>query len=83
VQDDDAARPRLLARLQMSCGRGRPDATDHVWVCKLLTFPISGPVSGTRSVLQTVLDEAESKYYDETAIHHEMAELERQHRDGA
>jgi hypothetical protein len=50
---------------------------------KLLTFPISGPVSRTRWVLQTVLEEAERKYYDEAAIHHEIAELERQHRDGA
>lgn len=50
---------------------------------KLLTFPVSGPISGTRWVLQTVLDEAERKYYDEAAIHHEMAELEKQHQAGA
>ena len=49
---------------------------------KLLTFPISGPVSGTTWVLRTVLDEAERKYYDEAAIHHEIAELERKHREG-
>ena len=47
-----------------------------------LTFPVSGPISGTRWVLQTVLDEAERKYYDEAAIHHEMAELEKQHQAG-
>ena len=46
---------------------------------KLLTFPVSVPLSGTRWVLQTVLDEAERKYYDEAAIHHEMAELEKRH----
>ena len=49
---------------------------------KLLTFPVSGPIAGTRWVLQTVLDEAERKYYDEAAIHHEMAELEKQHQSG-
>lgn len=49
---------------------------------KLLTFPVSVPLSGTRWVLQTVLDEAERKYYDEAAIHHEMAELEKRHQGG-
>lgn len=49
---------------------------------KLLTFPISGPIAGTTWVLRTVLDEAERKYYDEAAIHHEMEALERQHRSG-
>ena len=49
---------------------------------KLLTFPISGPISGTTWVLRTVLDEAERKYYDEAAIQHEISDLERQHREG-
>lgn len=39
---------------------------------KLLTFPISGPMW----VAQVVLDEAERQYYDEAAIHRQMAELE-------
>ena len=45
---------------------------------KLLTFPVSMPLSGGRWVLQTLLDEAERRYYDEAAIRQEMAELERQ-----
>jgi cytochrome c-type biogenesis protein CcmH/NrfG len=45
---------------------------------KLLTFPVSLPVSGGRWVLQTLLSEAERRYYDEAAIRQEMAELERQ-----
>ena len=49
---------------------------------KLLTFPISGPVAGTRWVLQTVLDEAERAYYDPVAIRQQMADLEAKHRAG-
>jgi hypothetical protein len=49
---------------------------------KLLTFPVSGPVSGTRWVLQTVLDEAERRHYDPVAIRQQMADLEAQHRTG-
>lgn len=45
---------------------------------KLLTFPVSLPVSGGQWVLQTLLAEAERRYYDEAAIRQEMAELERQ-----
>jgi Gas vesicle protein G len=45
---------------------------------KLLTFPASLPISGGRWVLQTLLTEAERRYYDEAAIRQEMAELERQ-----
>ena len=44
---------------------------------KLLTFPVSMPLSGGKWVLQTILNEAERKYYDESAIRQEMAELER------
>jgi hypothetical protein len=44
---------------------------------KLLTFPVSAPVAGGRWVLQTLLDEAERRYYDEAAIRQEMADLER------
>lgn len=44
---------------------------------KLLTFPVSGPLMGGKWVLQTLLDEAERRYYDEAAIRHEMAELEK------
>ena len=32
--------------------------------------------------MRTVLDEAERKYYDEASIQHEIADLERQHREG-
>lgn len=49
---------------------------------KLLTFPISGPVSGGRWVLQTLLDEAERRYYDPAAIRAEMAEAQRRHQAG-
>ena len=44
---------------------------------KLLTFPVSLPVSGGTWVLRTVLDEAERRYYDEAAILEEMSQLER------
>ncbi|MEA2709539.1 MAG: hypothetical protein QOF78_2140 [Phycisphaerales bacterium] len=44
---------------------------------KLLTFPVSLPISGGTWVLQTVLNEAERRYYDEAAILEEMAQLER------
>jgi len=43
----------------------------------LLTFPVSVPLSGGRWVLQTLLDEAERRYYDEAAIRQDMADLER------
>ena len=49
---------------------------------KLLTFPVSVPVSGTKWVLQTVLTEAERRYYDPAAIRQQMADLEAQHRAG-
>jgi hypothetical protein len=49
---------------------------------KILTFPVSGPVSGTRWVLQTILTEAERRHYDPAVIRQEMAELEAQHRSG-
>jgi hypothetical protein len=45
---------------------------------KLLTFPVSLPLSGGTWVLRTVLTEAERRYYDEAAILEEMAQLERQ-----
>jgi hypothetical protein len=45
---------------------------------KLLTFPVSLPVAGGTWVLQTVLSEAERRYYDEAAILEEMSQLERQ-----
>ena len=49
---------------------------------KLLTFPVSGPVSGGRWVLQTLLDEAERRFYDTTAIQEELARVEQSHRAG-
>jgi CBS domain containing-hemolysin-like protein len=45
---------------------------------KLLTFPVSGPLVGTKWALKTLMSEAERRYYDEAAIRQEMAELERQ-----
>ena len=44
---------------------------------KLLTFPVSGPISGGKWVLRTLLDETARSYYDEAAICNEMRELER------
>lgn len=49
---------------------------------KLLTFPVSGPVTGTRWVLETVLREAERRHYDPAAIRQQLADLETQHRTG-
>lgn len=49
---------------------------------KLLTFPVSAPVSGGRWVLQTLLDEAERRHYDTAAIQEELAHAERMHRAG-
>ena len=43
---------------------------------KLLTFPVSGPLVGTKWALKTLMSEAERRYYDEAAIRQEMAELE-------
>jgi len=51
---------------------------DAMGLLKLLTFPVALPVSGGRWVLQTLLSEAERRYFDEAAIRQEMAELERQ-----
>ena len=49
---------------------------------KLLTFPVSVPLLGGKWVLQTVLDEAERRYYDPDAIRAELAEVERRHQAG-
>ena len=49
---------------------------------KLFTFPVSVPLSGGRWVLQTLVDEAERRYYDPAAIRQQMADLEAQHRAG-
>ena len=49
---------------------------------KLLTFPVSVPLAGGRWVLQTLIDEAERRYYDEATIRQQMAELERRLRAG-
>ena len=49
---------------------------------KLLTFPVSGPISGGRWVLQTLLDEAERRHYDTAAIQEQLAQAERMHRAG-
>ena len=49
---------------------------------KLLTFPVSVPLAGAKWILQTLLDEAERRYYDVGAIRAEMAEAERRHQRG-
>jgi hypothetical protein len=48
-----------------------------VGLFKLLTFPVSLPLTGGHWILKTVMSEAERRYYDEGAIRAEMAELER------
>jgi hypothetical protein len=53
-----------------------------VGLLKLLTFPVSGPLLGGKWVMQTLLDEAERRYYDEDTIRRAMADLERQHQAG-
>ena len=42
----------------------------------ILTFPVSAPLAGGRWVLQTILDEAERRYYDPAAIRQELVALE-------
>lgn len=49
---------------------------------RLLTFPVSGPVSGTTWVLRTLLDQAERQYYDVGSIRQQMADLESRLRAG-
>lgn len=49
---------------------------------KLLTFPVSGPVSAGGWLLRTVLDEAERQYFDEAAIAEQIAEVERRFEAG-
>ena len=49
---------------------------------KLLTFPVSGPVMGGRWVLQTLLDEAQRRYYDLDDIREQLAAAERQFMNG-
>jgi len=49
---------------------------------RLLTFPVSAPLSGGKWLLQTLLDEAERRYYDEEAIKGELAEGQRQFHAG-
>jgi hypothetical protein len=43
---------------------------------KLVTFPVSLPVSGLKWTLKTLLSEAERRYYDPAVIRQELAELE-------
>ena len=49
---------------------------------KLLTFPVSGPVDGTRWVLQTLLDEGQRRHYDPATIRRQMADLDTDRRAG-
>ena len=48
----------------------------------VLTFPVSGPVTGARWLLQTLQNEAERQFYDEAAIRKEMEALEARLRAG-
>jgi hypothetical protein len=41
----------------------------------LLTFPVSGPVLGTKWVLERVVEEAWREVYDERSIMQKLAEL--------
>lgn len=49
-----------------------------VGLLKLLTFPVSGPASAGRWVLQTLLDEAERRYYDTDDIRQKLLTVEQQ-----
>lgn len=49
---------------------------------KLLTFPASGPVAGSKWLLRTVLDEAQRRYYDPASIRQQMADLAADHGAG-
>ena len=49
---------------------------------KLLTFPVSGPIVGSKWIMQTLLTEAERQYYDPAAIRRQLADLEAEHRAG-
>jgi hypothetical protein len=49
---------------------------------KLLTFPISVPVAGGTWVLQTLLEEAERRYYDEAAIRQALADVAQRYEAG-
>jgi hypothetical protein len=53
-----------------------------VGLLKLLTLPVTGPISGVRWTLETVLEEAERQYYDEAAIREEMLAMEERRRRG-
>ena len=49
---------------------------------KVLAFPVTGPLVGTRWIAGVLLDEAERTLYDEGAIRQRMAEVERQYKTG-
>jgi hypothetical protein len=49
---------------------------------KLLTFPVSGPILGTRFIMDTVVEEAERQYYDQQTILQQLNDLEQQYREG-
>lgn len=49
---------------------------------KLLTFPVSGPVLGARTALDTVVREAERQYYDPHAILQQLRQVDQQRRRG-
>lgn len=49
---------------------------------KLITFPVSAPVSAGKWVLETVLEQAELQYYNEADIQRQLAELETQRQQG-
>jgi hypothetical protein len=49
---------------------------------RLLTFPVSGPLSGGRWVLRTLLEEAERRHYDEEDIRNALADVQREYEAG-
>lgn len=49
---------------------------------KLLTFPVSGPLTGGKWVMQTILEQAEREHYDVASIQQQLADLETRHRVG-
>lgn len=47
-------------------------------IFKLLTFPVSGPISALTAVSRTILNEAEAQLYDEGNIRRAMMRLEQE-----
>src|SRR4051812_32594411 len=65
---------RWRAANSLESGTPSAEGPACMGLLRLLTFPVSGPIAGTKWALQTLLNEAERRYYDEAAIRQEMAE---------